>query len=275
MVAVAVSPEAPLLVFDSGVGGLSVLAPIVEILPAAPIVYCADFAGLPYGEKSEIEVATRVCALLGRLTERYRPRLVVIACNTASTIALAHVRSVLEVPVVGTVPAIKTAALATQTGVIGLLGTEATIRQPYVHQLAASFASDKLLLRLAAPELVGQAEAKLRGEPVDHAVIADVVARLLKQHPRAGSLDQLVLGCTHFPLLADELKAALADAMPHQPALVDGGSGIARRVAFLTDGQAWPAKNPDRIAVMTGEPVRHMAYKPALERYGIGEMIPI
>ena len=144
-------PAAPILIFDSGVGGLTVLAELRKLLPDAPVIYAADSAGLPYGEKSEAEIAARVCGLLGRMSERYRPRLICIACNTASTIALAMVREVLEVPVVGTVPAIKPAAAMTRSGVIGLLGTEATIRQAYVDRLEAEFASDKRLLRFAAP----------------------------------------------------------------------------------------------------------------------------
>ena len=96
---------APLLLFDSGVGGLSVLKKVRSVLPDAPVIYVADNAGLPYGDKTEAQIAARVSGLLGRLTERLRPRLVCIACNTASTIALAAVREVLEVPIVGTVPA--------------------------------------------------------------------------------------------------------------------------------------------------------------------------
>jgi glutamate racemase len=266
--------DAPMLVFDSGVGGLSVLGPIMQQIPRAPIIYAADFAGLPYGEKSEIEVATRVCAMLGRLTERYRPRIIVIACNTASTIALAHVRNVLEVPVVGTVPAIKPAALATRSGVIALLGTGATIRQPYVDQLEADYAAGIVMVRHAAPELVGQAEAKLRGEPTDPSVFDRVVAALLASHPRARDMDQLILGCTHFPLVADELTAAFFAQLGHCPALVDGSDGIARRVAVVTTGQSWPSQNPKRFAVFNGDPAGHAAYAPALQHFWINRIIP-
>src|ERR671933_514413 len=158
--------SAPLLFFDSGVGGLSVLQPTRELLPNAPIVYAADSAGFPYGRKSEKEIASRVPALLGRLVERFRPRLAVIACNTASTIALDHVRSALDLPVVGTVPAIKPAAESSTTRVIGVLGTEATVRQPYVDDLASRFAADCTLIRHGSPELVELAEAKLAGDDV-------------------------------------------------------------------------------------------------------------
>ena len=156
--------SAPILFFDSGVGGLSVLGPTRELLPNAPIVYAADSAGFPYGKRSEAEIASRVPALLGRLVERFHPRLAVIACNTASTIALDHVRSALDLPVVGTVPAIKPAAEMSKTRVIGVLGTEATVRQPYVDDLAAKFAADCTIIRHGSPELVELAEAKLAGE---------------------------------------------------------------------------------------------------------------
>src|SRR6478672_7626885 len=159
-------PNAPILFFDSGVGGLSVLGPTRELLPNAPIVYAADSARFPYGKRTETEIASRVPALLGRLVERYRPRLAVIACNTASTIALDHVRSALDLPVVGTVPAIKPAAEMSKTRVIGILGTEATVRQPYVDDLAARFADDCTIIRHGSPELVELAESKLAGDDV-------------------------------------------------------------------------------------------------------------
>src|SRR3546814_9371084 len=120
--------DAPILFFDSGLGGLTVLGPTRALLPTAPFVYAADYAGLPYGKKSDEELAARVPALLGRLVERFQPRLAVIACNTASTIALGHVRAALDLPIVGTVPAIQPAAEMTKTRVIGVLGTDATVQ---------------------------------------------------------------------------------------------------------------------------------------------------
>ena len=160
--------QRPLLLFDSGVGGLSVLDAIRRLLPTAPIVYVADSGGFPYGTKSEAEIAARVPALLGRLVERYRPRLVVIACNTASTIALAVVRAALDLPIVGTVPAIKPAALASTTRAIGVLGTNATVRQPYVDRLAAEFAS------VRTAELY---RSGTRCAPVAHRFVKEVLRR--------------------------------------------------------------------------------------------------
>ena len=229
-----IDPAAPLLIFDSGVGGLSVLDAVRALLPDAPVIYAADNAGLPYGTKSEAEIAARVAGLLGRMTERFAPRLVCIACNTASTIALGMVRDVLEVPIVGTVPAIKPAAAMTRSGTIGLLGTEATIRQAYVDNLEREFAADKLLLRHAAPELVEAAEAKLRGEPVDPAVYARAAAGLRDQ-PGGAQIDTVVLACTHFALVEPELAAAFGPGV----GFVDGAAGIARRIAWLTREQVF------------------------------------
>lgn len=240
-----VDPGAPILLFDSGVGGLSVLDEVRRLLPQAPVIYAADTAGLPYGSKSEAEIAARVSGLLGRMTERLHPRLVCIACNTASTIALAAVREVLEVPIVGTVPAIKPAAAQTQTGVIGLLGTAATIRQAYVDRLEAEFAQGKTLLRHAAPELVGAAEAHLRGEVVDPAVFTRA-AEGLRRQPGGERIDTVVLACTHFPLVSAQLGEAFGPAVR----FVDGAAGIARRIAFLTQGQAFARREPD-LALFT------------------------
>ncbi|WP_093007879.1 glutamate racemase [Sphingomonas palmae] len=224
----------PILFFDSGVGGLSVVAPTRAMLPEASIVYAADSAGFPYGTKSEAEIAARVPALLGRLAERYRPRLIVIACNTASTIALPAVRAALDVAVVGTVPAIKPAAEASRTRVIGVLGTEATVRQPYVDDLAARFAGDCTVLRYGSAALVELAEAKLAGEAVDPGAVTRELAGLFDQ-PGGERIDVIVNACTHFPLLADEMRAAALAGV----SFVDGGPGIARRVAYLTQGQGW------------------------------------
>ena len=254
--------SAPILFFDSGVGGLSVLAPTRALLPNAPIVYAADSAGFPYGTKTEAELAARVPALLGRLVERYRPRLAVIACNTASTIALDRVRAALDIPVVGTVPAIKPAAELSKTRVIGVLGTDATVRQPYVDNLAREFAADCTIVRHGSARLVALAEAKLAGMAQSEAEIAEAVQPLIE----TADLDTVVLACTHFPLLADELAIALPDVR-----FVDGGAGIARRIAWLTRDQAWPADPRPGIAVFTGEPPPPPLVK-SLGRFGLGEL---
>ena len=252
--------------FDSGIGGLTVLAALREVLPQAPVIYAADNAGLPYGDKTEAQIAARVAGLLGRMTERLHPRLVCIACNTASTIALGMVRDVLEVPVVGTVPAIKPAAAYSRSGSIGLLGTAATIRQAYVDRLEHEFAGGKRLLRHGAPELVAAAEGKLRGEPIDPGAFRRAVDGLRCQ-PGGAAIDTVVLACTHFPLLSEELRAAFGPGVR----LVDGALGIARRIAHLTQGQSFARDRPDG-ALFTRNHADLAALSPALARYGLNRL---
>ena len=259
--------DAPLLFFDSGVGGLSVLGPTRALLPNAPIIYAADSAGFPYGTKTEAQIAERVPALLERLVQRFEPRLAVIACNTASTIALDHARAALDLPIVGTVPAIKPAAEMSKTRAIGVLGTEATVRQPYVDDLAARFAADCIIVRHGSPELVQLAEAKLAGTTVS---VDDVRAAALPMFdaPGGDTIDTVVLACTHFPLLEDELRAAFPGVT-----YVDGGAGIARRIAHLTRGQSWPDAPPPGIAVFTGG--HPASLEVALKRFGLDEITSI
>jgi glutamate racemase len=254
----------PILFFDSGMGGLSVLGPTRALLPRAPLVYVADSAGFPYGTRSEAEIAARVPALLGRLAERYDPRLIVIACNTASTIALDHVRAALDLPIVGTVPAIKPAALLSKTRVIGVLGTDATVRQPYVNDLAHRFAADCTVLRHGSAELVDLAERALGGEVPRPERLRAVLDGLFAQG-HGDRLDVIVNACTHFPLL----EAELAAAAPHAVRFVDGGPGIARRVAFLTQDQDWPEAPAPGRAVFTARSARTDALATALARFGL------
>ncbi|PWG03327.1 glutamate racemase [Sphingosinicella humi] len=257
----------PLLIFDSGVGGLSVLRPIRALLPIAPIVYAADNAGYPYGIKSEAEIAARVPALLGRLSERFDPELIVIACNTASTIALDAVRAALDVPIVGTVPAIKPAAALSKSRVIGVLGTEATVRQPYVDRLTEEFASDCQVLRHGSAELVELAEAKLRGEATPREAYSRILEGLFSQI-HGDRLDAIVLACTHFPLV----EAELATATPHPVAFVHGAEGIARRTAWLTRHHAWPDGPTEGVALFTRRSTDIEAYRKGLISYGLGRI---
>jgi glutamate racemase len=254
----------PLLIFDSGVGGLSVLQAIRDALPRAPLVYVADSAGYPYGTKRPAEIEARVPALLGRVAERFDPELIVIACNTASTIALDAVRSALDLPIVGTVPAIKPAASLSKTRTVGVLGTEATVRQPYVDRLAEEFASDCTVVRHGSAELVDLAEAKLRGERTDRAAYARILDGLYAQ-PGGDRIDTIVLACTHFPLVEEEL----ADASSQSASFVDGKEGIARRTAFLTRDRVWPQEAPRHLALFTGRGTDIDAYRPGFARFGL------
>lgn len=260
----AVDASSPLLFFDSGVGGLSVLEPTRVLLPNAPFIYVADNAGYPYGRRSEAEIASRIPALLGRLVERFHPRLAVIACNTASTIALDHVRSALDLPVVGTVPAIKPAAELSKTRVIGVLGTEATVRQPYVKNLAKEFASDCTIIRHGSPELVDLAEAKLAGENITVEAVR-AAAQPMFGAPDGERIDVGVLACTHFPLLRSELEQAFPGVQ-----WIDGGPGIARRIAYLTREQPWPASRGQGVMIFTAE--ARSPLLATLAHYGIDEV---
>ncbi len=259
----------PILIFDSGVGGLSVLAPIRALLPSAPIVYAADSAGFPYGTKKAAEIAARVPALLGRLAERYDPSLIVIACNTASTIALDAVRAALDLPIVGTVPAIKPAAALSKTRAIGVLGTEATIVQPYVDRLAAEFAADCTIVRHGSAELVELVERKLRGEATEPEAYRRILDGLLSR-PGGERIDTIVLACTHFPLV----RAKLAAAAPRPLAFVDGNEGIARRTAWLArDRQLeWPDSAGSGVAIFTGPASVAEPYRAGLAGYGLSRI---
>ncbi|MCP9307790.1 glutamate racemase [Zymomonas mobilis] len=271
----------PVLFFDSGVGGLSVLAAVKKALPEAPILYVADNGGFPYGTKSEEEIATRVPALLGRLVERYDPALLVIACNTASTIALPFIRSALQIPVVGTVPAIKPAALLSKSHVFGVLGTEATIRQPYVDHLSEEFASDCTVIRQGSANLVTLAEAKLRGEKSDLALYREELDRLLQQ-PEGDRIDVVVLACTHFPLVKEELEAV----SPRPLLFIDGSEGIARRARYLADQLAskcelkslWPVKpnekHPPKGQLLYTAPTEIlMPFRENIKKRGLNEIV--
>ncbi len=258
----------PLLIFDSGVGGLSVVGAVRALLPAAPIVYAADSAFYPYGTRRPEEIDARVPALLGRLAERYDPELIVIACNTASTIALDTVRAALDLPIVGTVPAIKPAAALSRSRVIGVLGTAATVVQPYVDRLAAEFAADCTILRHGSARLVELAEAQLRGRSSDVDEYRAVLDGLLAQ-PGGERMDTVVLACTHFPLVQEQLEAAA----PRPLAFVDGKEGIARRVVSLLDQRGWPPQEAEGIALFTGRQAVEPALAKCLSSYGLTRIV--
>jgi glutamate racemase len=262
-----VAAAKPLLLFDSGVGGLSVAGAIRALLPNAPLVYVADRAAYPYGTKMPALIEARVPALLGRLAERFDPELIVIACNTASTIALDAVRAALDLPIVGTVPAIKPAEALSKTRTIGVLGTEATVRQPYVDRLAAEFAADCAVIRHGSAELVDLAEAKLRGEPQAPDAYRPALDGLLEQ-PGGERIDTIVLACTHFPLV----EAELAAAAPRPLGFVDGKEGIARRVAWLTRARRWPDEAPEHLALFTGGGGDMEAYRSGFAAFGLAEL---
>lgn len=216
---------ANILVFDSGMGGLTVYGEIRRALPEHNYFYSFDNAHFPYGELSEAALIEACTGLVSNMVAEHAIDLVVIACNTASTIALPSLRTALSIPVVGVVPAIKPAAALTRNGYIGLLATPGTVSRDYTHELIAQFAPGKHVLLKGATELVIEAERKLAGLPVNMALLREVLADWMEGEERP---DTLVLGCTHFPLLNEEIKQLMPECQ-----LVDSGLAVARRVAHL------------------------------------------
>ena len=213
------------LVFDSGVGGLSVAAEIRARMPQAYLSYVADDEFRPYGSKTEAQLQTRLPGLLATLSYMLKPDALVIACNTASTTALPPVRAAVNIPVIGVVPAIKPAAETSKTRAIGVLGTPGTVRRKYVDDLIADFAPDCHVLLQGSTRLVAEAEKKLAGQPVNMDVIREEIAPLFAGRVGA-DVDAVVLACTHFPLLRDDLRAAVRQSVKW----IDSGAAIARRL---------------------------------------------
>lgn len=253
---------APVLVFDSGVGGLSILADIATALPAQPLVFACDNAFFPYGTKTETELVERVDAVLHALIENLRPQLVVVACNTASTVALPRLRSRFNVPIVGVVPAIKPAAQLSRNRIIGLLATPATVQRPYTDALIREFASDCTVIKVGSRELVQLAEDKLRGARIAPAQLQPILAPFFADPLQ--QVDTIVLGCTHFPLLREELAAAAPVAVQW----LDSGAAIARRVASLLPPASGSAPTPLGDVWMTADTAEASALWPALAARG-------
>jgi glutamate racemase len=230
---------ARILLFDSGMGGLTVARSVRHELPFAHLVYAADNAAFPYGAWEEQALVKRILFVMGELIAAVEPTIVVIACNTASTIALSQLREAFRVPFVGTVPAIKPAAAQTKSGIVGVLATPGTVRREYTHALIHSFASHCEVVLHGAGKMAEIAERKLKGVAVDldelKAEIAPVFAG--KQGKRT---DVVVLGCTHYPLLVDEM----AKVEPWVVRYIDPAPAIARRVADVL--QEMPVREPSK-----------------------------
>jgi glutamate racemase len=222
------TPRPTILVFDSGLGGLTVFREAAKARPDAAYVYVADDAFFPYGRHSETALAGRIVPLMADLIAAHAPDLVMIACNTASTLVLPHLRARFAVPFIGTVPAIKPACAASQSRLVSVLGTEATVRREYTRALIRDFGQGCDVTLVGAAHLAAIAEADLRSEAIDDGRVAREIAPCFV----AGGgrrTDTIVLACTHFPLLLDRL-AALA---PWPVSWVDPAPAIARRMSDL------------------------------------------
>lgn len=255
-----------LLVFDSGVGGLSVVGEIRRELPDAEIVYAADDQGFPYGDWDEAELSDHVVGLVGALIGRFSPEAVVIACNTASTLVLPPLRARFEIPFVGTVPAIKPAAEQTRSGLVSVLATVGTMQRDYTRDLIRSFAQSCEVRLVGSDRLAPLAEAFVRGEPIaDAAVLSEIAPAFVEKDGRR--TDIVVLACTHYPFLAEHFRRL----SPWPVSWINPAPAIARRVAalvagvkrqrpdvgraMLTSGNRWPAALDETLRRLGLEPM--------------------
>jgi len=216
-----------IVVFDSGLGGLTVLREIVRARPEARDIYVADDAYFPYGQHSESEIIARVVPLIGELIAAHKPDLVVIACNTASTLVLSHLRAAYDVPFVGTVPAIKPACARSKTRRVSVLGTLGTVKREYTQALIRDFAQGCEVKLVGSANLAALTEAALNGDNISDAdILAEIAPCFVDGTSRT---DTVVLACTHYPLLLDRL-VRLA---PWPVDWIDPAPAIARRVTDL------------------------------------------
>jgi glutamate racemase len=226
-----VTDSPTILVFDSGLGGLTVLREVVAARPDAHYVYVADDAFFPYGHHREDEIIARVVPLMGELIGTHDPDLVVIACNTASTLVLLHLRAAYSVPFVGTVPAIKPACTQSKTRRVSVLGTKGTVKREYTRTLIRDFAQGCEVTLVGSPELASLAERALRGGAISDGDILAELAPCFVGDPgdETSRTDTVVLACTHYPLLLDRLK----QLSPWPVTWIDPAPAIARRVSDL------------------------------------------
>ena len=232
------------LVFDSGIGGLGVVAQLRALAPERPLTYLADNGFFPYGEKPDEVLLPHIVKLIGRAIEVFAPQALVVACNTASTIALPALRAAFSLPIIGCVPPIKPAAAASASKTIGVLATAATVRRPYLNDLIARFAPDCTVLSLGTPSLAALAEQKFRGATVD---VGPAIAPLFAQ-AGGGEIDAIALGCTHYTFLLQEFSALYPGISWFDPALP-----VARQTLNIAGQISVDASVPEQIAWFTGE----------------------
>lgn len=256
-----------ILVFDSGLGGLTVFRDVLRARPDANYIYAADDAFFPYGAQDEDKLVIRVVPLMGELIAAHAPELIVIACNTASTLVLAPLREQYKVPFVGTVPAIKPACAASKTKRVSVLGTEATVKREYTRALIRDFRQGCDVTLVGSARLASLAEAALRGEPVaDDDIAAELAPCFIDKDGRR--TDTVVLACTHFPLLLDRLKRLA----PWPVDWVDPAPAIARRVVDLI-GPANGAARGYAQVVFTSRRAPPPALAKALAAFGLTEPV--
>ncbi|QLF70688.1 glutamate racemase [Peteryoungia desertarenae] len=228
----------PILVFDSGIGGLTVLREARLIMPERSFIYVADDAGFPYGGWAEAPLKDRILSLFAELLVRYEPEAVIVACNTAFTLAGADLRAAFpHMHFVGTVPAIKPAAERTRSGMVSVLATPGTVKRAYTRDLIQSFASQCHVRLVGSENLARMAEAYIRGENLDDAaVLAEIEPCFVEQEGRR--TDIIVLACTHYPFLANVFRRLA----PWPVDWLDPAEAIARqarRIVPLVENEDW------------------------------------
>jgi glutamate racemase len=253
-----------ILVFDSGIGGLSVAAEIRSVLPGAELIYVADDAGFPYGDWEEGALREHVVALFDELIAKYRPDVGVIACNTASTLVLPPLRARHTIPFVGTVPAIKPAAERTRSGLISVLATPGTIRRDYTRGLIESFAKDARVNLVGSARLAGMAEAFMQGGAVTE---SDITVEITPVFVEADGkrTDVIVLACTHYPFLLPHFTRLA----PWPVEWIDPAPAIAQRVVTVAAGQGPGAGTGGGRAVLTSGREWSAALVPRLGKLGL------
>ena len=254
------------LVFDSGLGGLTVFARIAEARPDLELVYAADDAFFPYGALDDAALVARVGEAMAELIERFAPDLVVVACSTASTLVLPPLRaSYPGLPFVGTVPAIKPAAAASKSRLISVLATPGTVARDYTHALVRDFAGDCEVTLVGAARLAGLAERHMRGEAIEDDEVAREIAPCFVERGDRRT-DRVVLACTHFPLLGEHFRRLA----PWPVAFVDPAPAIARRVDALI-GERGAPRGPHAVsrAVFTSGRAPSAALQEVLRGHGL------
>lgn len=255
---------AHLLAFDSGIGGYGIVGALRHRLPDARITMLADNAFYPYGEVVDAALTARIEQVIGGAIRQFAPDAVVIACNTASTVALGRLRDRFELPFVGCVPPIKWAALLSQTRTIGLLATAATVRRPYLTDLTQRFAPDCRLIAHGARGLADLAEAAFRGRPIDQGAIRRELDALLGQEG-GDAIDTVCIGCTHYSFLLDSLRAV----SPAGIVWLDPAEAVARRTdAVLASLSLGSGGNGGGEALFTMAPPDADRLGPGLARFG-------
>jgi glutamate racemase len=226
------------LVFDSGLGGLTVHRELIRARPDARFVYCADDAAFPYGDLAEDHLVARVVAVLERLIGIWQPDCIVIACNTASTLVMPHLRARFAVPFIGTVPAIKPACEQSESRMVSVLATPGTVARDYTRALIAEYGGGCDVTLVGSERLASLAESAMRGDPCEEASLAAEIAPCFVQ-ARAGRTDTVVLACTHYPLLLDTFR----QLAPWPVRWIDPAPAIARRLVQIL-GAAPPSEAP-------------------------------